>query len=278
MQRIGIMQGRLLPPEVGRLQCFPRRNWSAEFALASAAGLDSIEWIYDIWGTDANPISSDDGIDRIKALATQHGIAVPSICADYFVEQPLVRCDLEEKDRRTQRLVWLISRCEKAGISRIVLPFVDNSNISSESEVCEVIDRLSKILPLAASSGVEIHLETSLGPATFAKLLDKLPFPNARVNYDTGNSASLGYDVREEFSAYGDRIGSVHIKDRLQGGGTVPLGSGGADFTVVFDNLRRISYRGDFTLQVARSTNGDEVNWARHNADFVRGFWPDLRA
>ena len=46
-------------------------------------------------------------------------------------------------------------------------------------------------------------------------MLNALPHPVIKVNYDSGNSASLGYSVTEEFAAYGNRIGSIHIKDRL---------------------------------------------------------------
>jgi L-ribulose-5-phosphate 3-epimerase len=89
------------------------------------------------------------------------------------------------------------------------------------------------------------------------------------VNFDSGNSASLGYDVREEFANYGTRIGSVHIKDRVRGGGTTPVGKGNADFDALFECLDAIHYAGDFVLQVARGTAGDEVNWARANREFV---------
>ena len=99
MQRIGIMQGRLLPPEEGRFQCFPRQGWMTEFSLAAAAGLDSIEWIYDMWGEGANPISSDRGIDHARHLAKEHNVEVVSLCADYFMERPLIRASSEEKRR-----------------------------------------------------------------------------------------------------------------------------------------------------------------------------------
>jgi len=65
----------------------------------------------------------------------------------------------------------------------------------------------------------------------------------------------------------------VHIKDRILNGGTVPLGSGNADFDSVFNQLRNIEYEGDFTLQVARDSDGNEVNWARKNLEFVHGYW-----
>jgi hypothetical protein len=38
----------------------------------------------------------------------------------------------------------------------------------------------------------------------------------------------------------------------------------------VFSLLRQINYRGDVILQVARSTSGDEVAWARHNRRIVK--------
>ena len=50
------------------------------------------------------------------------------------------------------------------------------------------------------------------------------------INYDTGNSASLGWDVEEEFANYFDRIYNIHIKDRTLGGTTVDLGTGDVNF------------------------------------------------
>lgn len=271
-RRIGIMQGRLLPPEADKFQCFPRQGWKSEFGLAADAGLDSIEWIYDVWGEHVNPISSDREIDRITGLAKQHGIAIASLCADYFMERPLIRTTAEEKRKRVEHLIWLISRCQHLNMTRIVLPFVDDSSIRSEAEATELIAMLGDILPFASDIHVEVHLETSLAPAPFAALLNKLPFPAVQANYDIGNSASLGYDFREELSAYGNRIGSVHIKDRIRGGGTVPLGQGNADVPGVLAGLQELGYSGDFILQVARGEAGHEVELARHNLRLVTSY------
>ena len=35
MAQFGIMEGRLVPPEDGRFQCFPREQWESEFAYAA---------------------------------------------------------------------------------------------------------------------------------------------------------------------------------------------------------------------------------------------------
>ena len=41
--KIGIMQGRLVPPEGGRFQSFPRAQWRSEFSHAAKVPVDYIE-------------------------------------------------------------------------------------------------------------------------------------------------------------------------------------------------------------------------------------------
>jgi len=269
MHHIGIMQGRLVPPTENRIQCFPRLSWEDEFELGAQAGIDTIEWIYDLYGADVNPIARDSGIEEMNLMAQKTGVQVLSLCADYFMDRPLVRASPGELAERLAMMEWLLGRGQMLGINRMVVPFVDASRIETEEEFEGVIKVLQHILPIARKTRIEIHLETSLPPARFAALLDRLPDPFLKANYDSGNSSSLGYQPREEFAAYGKRVGSVHIKDRLLGAGTVPLGTGGADFRALSDCLREVGYAGDFILQVARGSSGDEVNWIRKNREFV---------
>jgi L-ribulose-5-phosphate 3-epimerase len=270
MRRIGIMQGRLIPPMDGRFQCFPRGRWAEEFPLAAEAGLQAIEWIYDAYGAEENPIASAAGIAQIKSLSETHRIGVFSVCADYFMDFPLVRINEQETQERLNKLFWLMRQGQALGIHRLVLPFVDASRIETEAEESAVVQCLTLAMPVAEETGVEIHLETSLAPAPFASLLSKVHHPMLKVNYDSGNSSSLGYHPTDEFAAYGQRVGSVHIKDRVLGGGTVPLGTGDADFSALFAALRKIEYSGDVILQVARPASGNEVAWAKQNLAFVQ--------
>lgn len=265
MQRIAIMQGRLLPPQDGRFQCFPRGCWREEFPRAAAAGFDAIEWIYDLYGADVNPLGSDSGIEEMQALQRQHKIDVVSVCADYFKDRPFITASPAEFRELESHLVWLLNRSRLVGITRIVLPFVDASRITTSVQETQVVEMLLDVLPHATNAGVKIHLETSLAPENFAALLAKLPHPMLNVNYDSGNSSSLGYDTRCELAAYGPRIDSVHIKDRVRGAGTVPLGQGDANIPALLSGLAAIDYRGDFVLEVARGTPGEEVKWTRQN-------------
>ncbi len=272
MTLIGVMQGRMVPPVDGRIQAFPRDRWADEFALAAASGLDSIEWIYDTYGEGVNPLASASGIARILSLARGHAVAVRSVCADYFMERPLIRVSEHQRTQALAKLDWLLGRCNELGVQRVVLPFVDNSAIRTPDEERAVVECLGRVLPAAERHGIELHLETSLDPQAFQRLMGNASHPLIKVNYDIGNSASLGYRPREELAAYGDRIGSVHVKDRVLGGSTVALGTGDADFAAVFAGLGERRYAGDIILQVARGVTGEEVAWAKGNRAFVDGW------
>lgn len=264
------MQGRLVPPEGGRFQSFPREHWRQEFPDASAVGLDTIEWIYDAYGEDVNPLATDAGIAEMRRLCALHQVAIESVCADWFMDFPLVGADPIATQIRWQRLGWLMDRCAIIGVKRMVVPFVDASAIGSQQDMIAVAAGILSLAPVMDQTKVELHLETALSPADFADLLARAPHRGIKVNYDSGNSASLGYRPQEEFSAYGARVGSVHLKDRKFGGGTVPLGEGDTDFDALVEALAAVGYPGDFILQAARGDPGDEIDWARHNVKFAR--------
>lgn len=277
LRTYGVMQGRLSPPEDGRFQSFPRAAWRSEFARARAAGFSYIEWIHDAYGHDANPLFSDAGLRELDGLKAEHGIATPALCGDWFMDRPLVRCTADERRERVEHLHALIPIAARIGAARIVLPFVDASSMTTDEEQAVVLESLAEALPIAEAHDVELHVEADLDPQAFASFLARLRHPSLKVNWDAGNSSGLGYVASEEFAAYGERIGSIHLKDRYrkpEGGiETRPLGTGSADFDDVFASMRRIGYRGGVTLQVARGAPGEEVEFLRSQLDFVRRYW-----
>ena len=270
----GIMQGRLSPPEDGRFQSFPRNSWRDELPRVKEAGLDYIEWIYDDYGASANPLTTDAGIDELNLLKEQYGFAIPAVCGDWFMDFPFIRCTIEERQRRQRFLHALMRAASRVDADHLVLPFVDQSRMETEEEKEIVLRVLEEALGNSEITGVELHLEADFNPADFAAFLARIPHPMLKVNWDSGNSSGLGYNASEEFAAYGDRIGSIHIKDRYrkpEGGiETRPLGQGSADFDDVFAAMRRINYKSGVTLQVARGAPGDEVNFIREQLAFVQ--------
>lgn len=273
MTRVGIMQGRLLPPFEGRFQAFPATDWRREFSLARQAGLACIEWIYEQPHAAANPLGSDDGIAEMTELSRRTGIGVWSICADYYMTAPLVGEDGAIRSEIVAHLEWLIGRAGRLGARYVVLPFVDASSLRTPAAQAALPPALRRVLPAAEAAGVELHLETDLPPGLFASVLRNANHPLVKANYDIGNSASLGYDPHEELTTLAPWLGSVHVKDRARGGGTVPLGSGNADFTTCFERIGAAGFDRWFILQAARAAAGneavDEVELARRNRRFV---------
>lgn len=273
MTMIGVMQGRLVPPEGGRLQSFPRDRWKDEFARAAEVPLLYLEWIHDAYGADVNPLFCEAGLKKVAELSADLAVYIRAVCADWFMDFPFFRCSASQYKDRLNALHRLLKMAQSVQARRLVLPFVDQSRISSSVDKDTVVRTIEHVLPSLEACGIELHLETDLPPDIFASLLDRVTHPMVKVNYDSGNSASLGFNVGEEFAAYGHRVGSVHIKDRLRGGETVSLGTGDTDFEQLFANLKSIAYIGDFTLQAARGEPGDEVQLARTNVAFIKSFW-----
>jgi len=266
------------PPEAGRFQSFPRARWRDEFPNAHAAGLTGIEWIVDAYGEDINPIFTEQGLAELDTLKQKHQIATPGICADWFMDFPLLRCSPAELATRELFLHRLFPIVQRIGARYIVLPFVDISRIQTPAEQDLLVRVLTTAAPLAAAHNVELHLETDLAPTPFAQLLTRLPHPAIRANYDSGNSSGLGYIATEEFAAYGPRIGSIHIKDRLRHPDgtitTMPLGQGSADLPSVFTCMKHLNYTGPITLQIARGEPGEEVSWLRDQLIYIHQYWP----
>jgi len=266
---IGIMQGRLSPPVGGRIQSFPVNTWREEFSLARQAGLDCLEWVYGEEDESMNPLRTDTGIGEIRQLAEDSGVAVWSVCADYYMTSRLVALDGTPREATVEHLRWLIGRGGLLGAHYIVLPFVDASSLQSPGELEGLLAVLQAVTPQAEHSGVELHLETDLNASALVGVLERASHPMLRANYDIGNSASLGHDPVEELTLLEPWLGSVHVKDRLLGGGTVPLGTGAADFATCFRLICAGAFRGPLILQAARQQGLTEVELAIRNRQFV---------
>ena len=268
MISIGIMQGRLSPPFEGRFQAFPATSWREEYFRAKEAELFCIEWIFEMPNADENPLASDAGVAEMRRLTAETGVAVRSICADYYMESPLV-ADGSPVPESVKHLKWLIVRAALLNICYIILPCVDQSSLRGVRDRDALHVVLADLLPLAHAMNVELHLETDLNPTDFSQLLAQHNHLNLRANYDIGNSASLGFNPMEELTALAPWLGSVHVKDRVIGGGTVPLGSGAADFPTCFHYIQKSGFNRWFILQAARGEVGAEVDLARANRSFV---------
>jgi L-ribulose-5-phosphate 3-epimerase len=260
---IGIMQGRLSPPVNGKIQAFPVAHWREEFPAAKQLGLHCMEWTLDHHNLVENPLMTEAGRREICSLCDAYGIAIPSLTGDCFMQAPFWK---EAGGAARKRLVAefdaIVSVCAASGIGIIVVPLVDQGRLENDEQATSLFATLAERKERLHQAGLRIAFEIDFSPAQLAAWIKTYPPDVFGINYDTGNSASLGYNPKEEIEAYGSWITNVHIKDRLLGGTTVPLGTGHADIPLMLRLLKQTGYSGGFVLQAARGA--DDVAIARH--------------
>lgn len=267
--KLGIMQGRLSPIYNGKIQKFPTHHWKSEFFIANALNLKLIEWTIDIENFEKNPIINNKGIIEIKNLIKITGVNLQSITTDCFMQKPIW---IKNNKNIIKKLSKIIDSCGKLKIKYIIFPLVDNSSLKdkkTEDRLVKILDKFKKILK---KNDVSILFEIDYGPKKVKKFISKFDKENFGINYDSGNSASAGYDINEEFGNYGKYIKNIHIKDRIKKGKTVKLGTGNTNFKKLFANIKKMNYKNNLILQTARSCTGEHIAEIIDNLNFMKKY------
>lgn len=272
MHQIGFMQGRLCGQVDGKIQAFPWRDWESEFPSAAALGIHTMEWTLDQDGLYQNPLMTTEGQSRIRALRDDYQMEIPSLTGDCFMQAPFWKADGEAKTGLQEDFLAICRACSAVGIQMVVVPLVDGGRLEDSAQEDELVEFLLSQQEFLAEHGIQVIFESDFTPAELRRFIDRLPVGRFGINYDIGNSAALGFDPVEEFTAYGPRVLNVHVKDRMLGGTTVALTTGSAKFDVAFGELATLNYQGNFILQTARATDADHAGALRRYHDMT-GQW-----
>ena len=270
---IGFMQGRLCDRIDGKIQAFPWRDWESEFPAAQQIGIRLMEWTLDQERLYENPLMTAAGRLRIRQLSQQTGLRVLSLTGDCFMQAPFFKVTGSPRESLLGDLHAVLDASSDAGLRFVLIPLVDNGSVTSSHEEASLLDGLLPLRSELVAKRLKIVFESDFPPQRLASFISQFPADAFGINYDIGNSAALGYPPAEEIAAYGPRIDNVHVKDRVLGGTTVPLGAGSADFPQVFSALRRIDYRGDFILQTARAADNRHAQAIARYRDMTLAWW-----
>ncbi len=254
------MQGRLSPLINGRIQAFPWENWNDEFPLAQRINIHLMEWTLDQERLYENPLLTETGQAEIRALCKDHALSIPSLTGDCFMQAPVWKAQGARRIALGHDFVEIARGCAAVGITMMVVPLVDNGRLECADQEDVLVRFLESQADFLAANRLKVVFESDYVPQELARFIARLNPVLFGINYDIGNSAALGFDPQEEFAAYGQRVINVHVKDRVLGGTTVPLGTGSANFDGVFAALAQINYRGNFILQTARAADGNHAD------------------
>jgi len=265
--KIGFMQGRLSKIERGRIQSFPFSNWTNEFTLAKKNSFKIIEWTIDSFKIDDNPILTKKGIHKIKYLKKETGIKIDSITCDFFMENPFYK--QEKKGLNSlEYLKKILTASKILNIKYIVLPIVDFSSVKKKIEKEKLINNI-KLLEKLIPNKSKILFETDFAPMENLKFIKNFNTKKFGLNYDTGNSAHLGNDVKSEMKIFFKYIDNIHIKDRKKNKSTIGLGKGDFDFKFFFKFLKSKKYSKNLILQTARSPQNRHLHLLKKNRSFI---------
>src|SRR3989344_1904011 len=257
---LGILQGRLTPSPDGSIQFFPKYNWENEFGLAGDIGFDCIELLVKKDSCHENPLFRLNKLLAIRKLSSDLRISTPSIHGFY-----------DRSEHYGRILAKMICLAPLVGARTVLVSFFHQNALNNEADKELARQQLSFALPYCQDADVFLGIETEMVASELREFVLSFNHPNIGVYYDIGNMASMGVNVASEIRELGGLICGVHVKDRLPNGGeTVPLGEGCADFRGAFTALRDVGYAGPFIVQGARHPEVDDVSLNRRYFNFCK--------
>lgn len=267
---LGIMQGRLSAQIDNKIQSFPKKNWKQEFKMMNLLNIKKLEWTIEYPLFYGNPLMNKKKHKEIVKLKRKYKINIHSVTCDCFMQKPFWKIKKKNfKEEVINDFIELIKYVSLLKIRYVVLPLVDNGSLKNTYQKNELIIILKNLTNYFKLKKVFILFEFDNSPKFIINFLKNLDPEVFGINYDTGNSASYGYNIDDEFKTYSKYIRNIHLKDKNNSGTSVALGEGIVNFDKFFKNLLKTSYRGNLILQTARSKNKMHVKEIKKNIEFI---------
>lgn len=266
--KLGIMQGRLFPNSVMKLQQFPTNNWLDEIFAANNIGFNEFELLYDKKLDCLSVFRSEDSITRLKRAKQDTGISTSSICVDYFANFN----NMSKREEFLKLLYDIASIAKSFSIETIVIPYCDENSINTVSELADVLNffNLIDLDNFLESQNITIAMEMNIKGELISNTFSKYTFKNIGICYDIGNASGNGYVAHKEIVLLQNYIKHIHIKDKPLNGKNVMLGEGIADFKECINSLKRINYAKSCIFETGYFSS--PIEEATQNYSYIKQF------
>lgn len=213
--------------------------------------------------------------ERIRSLRLQ----MPMLChsPDFIHRDPALRAREVELLRRR-----IAMTAQLGGKYCRVLSGQRRPGVGEEEGIAWVVSCLEQAIPDAEAAGVVLVLENhykdgmwtlpefAQSKERFLRILEALPSPWLKVQYDPSNAVVAGDDPYELLDAVVDRVATVHASDRYLEGGTLEdlrrmdadpqhgyakilkhgvIGEGLNDYDRIFGTLARAGFDGWISIE-----------------------------
>jgi len=243
---IGILQGRLTYTKK-KLQWFPKDPLK-EFPIAKKLKYNFIEFFAEKNINKKNPIWSDDGIRNYNKYTRKNNLLIYSFCDDYYITN-----DLSKKETFNYALK-ILKRVHLLKIKKYIIPLYGKSFLLPRNKK-GILKNISRISKICSNYKIELLLESNMSPQTFMDLKEKICHKNCYFLFDTGNRIVLQRNFEKDIMLFGKNIKHIHLKDKDYLKKNVIIGNGLMNFDLLFSYLKKINYKGNFTIESQRGNN-----------------------
>lgn len=215
-------------------------------------------------------------IDEVRDFVRSVGAPTPV----FHVEKQVGNLISRNGEGDTQKALELFDiNCALArdlGAEKLVLHLW--GGIDSDKDIAHNIEVFNSLLPMAKKRGLLLTVENvvcnHLDPMTHLNTLVS-EFPDISFTFDTKMSQfHRQTEQLYENEAVFNRIKHFHIND--YGGGymdwsnlkTLHLGAGNVDFDAFFSFVKKIGYKGDFTVEATSFDENGVIDFDSLNTDF----------
>jgi L-ribulose-5-phosphate 3-epimerase len=242
-------------------------SWPAMLSAAAAAGYQFVEISID---------ESDERLTRLEWPAAERRafrealaagpVSVDTMCLSGHRKFALGSASKPQRDKALTIMRRAIDFAAEFGI-RIIQVAGYDVHYEESTEVTRALyaDALFQSADWARQSCVMLALENVECPVVDSiekavKIVEAADTPWFQVYPDVGNLTAMGKDVVHELLLGGRHLVGLHLKDtRFREFRRVPFGEGIVDFDAAFRTLKRIGFRGPFTVEMWNEAAADPV-------------------
>ncbi|MGI5899226.1 MAG: sugar phosphate isomerase/epimerase family protein [Christensenellales bacterium] len=235
-------------------------DWSLDriFQTAKEAGFDGVE-VALAEGGEVSLQSSQQDMERVKALADKHGLELFSVATGLYWSYSLTSNDAQVREKAKNIVKKQLQVAKWLGCNDIlVVPGLVSGDVDYETAYNRAFEALNELKHDAETLQVAIGVENVwnkflLSPLEMRDFIDKIDSSYVGVYFDVGNVLYSGYP-EQWIRILSGRIRKVHFKDFSTKIGNitgfVDLLSGDVDYPAVKKALDDIGYDGWVTAEV----------------------------
>lgn len=265
--------------------------------LAATLGIDGVELYPRFFESLGKPY-----LDRVRFILRDNGLVMPMLCySPDFTRPEASRRAVEVEEAR--RMIGLTA--ELGGSFCRVLSGQNRPGLDPAEAHGWVVDCLSALLPEAERHGIVLamenhykdglwlHPEFAQSHARYLAILDAVPSPWLKAQYDPSNAIVAGEDQYALLERVLPRVATVQASDRYLEGGTVEdlrrlsadpahgyapflkhgvIGRGMNDYDRIFSTLARSGFGGWISIEDGEGETVEQgMANLRESVSFLRG-------